>query len=151
MNRVDIHYEGINTLDKEKKIRLLCGKIFDILKIDNWELSIVICNDLFIKNLNREYRGKDEATDVLSFPQIDDDCLLFPDGIMYAGDVIISIETLKRNSFEFNVDINEEFKRLLTHGILHLKGYDHEDNSPEQEMLIFQEELLKKLTGVKVL
>jgi len=154
MNRVDIQFGETGIIsDKNasaKKIRMLCSRIFDILSIMNWELSLVICNDSFIKNLNRDFRGKDEPTDVLSFPQIDNSFPVQEDGTVYAGDIIISTETLIKNSEKFKVDINEEFIRLLIHGILHLKGFTHSDNSPEQEMLILQEDILKKFTGVEI-
>ena len=69
------------------------------------------------------------------------------DGVVWyaAGDIVISIDTLLTNCTEFAVTLNEELKRLLVHGILHLNGMDHSDNSPEQEMLIFQEKLLKEM------
>ena len=125
-NKVEIKYENIPFLDKkDKKIQLLCNNIFDILNINNWELSIVICDDLFIKLLNKEYRNIDEATDVLSFSQLEDNFPLSCNKNVYAGDIVISLDTLKRNSEEFNIDINEEFVRLILHGILHIKGYTH--------------------------
>ncbi|MCP5514366.1 MAG: rRNA maturation RNase YbeY [Spirochaetales bacterium] len=154
MNRVDIQFEEIDIIsDKSaasKKIRMICGKIFDILSIMNWELSLVVCGDSFIKKLNCDFRGKDEPTDVLSFPQIESSFPAHEDGTVYAGDIVISMETLIKNSEKFKVDINEEFIRLLIHGILHLKGFTHSDNSPEQEMLILQEDILKKFTGVEI-
>ncbi len=154
MNRVDIQFEEIGIISDKtafaKKIRMLCSKIFDILSIMNWELSLVICSDSFIKNLNCDFRGKDEPTDVLSFPQIESSFPVHEDGTVYAGDIVISMETLIKNSEKFKVDINEEFTRLLIHGILHLNGYTHSDNNPEQEMLVIQEDILKKFTGVKI-
>lgn len=116
-----------------------------------WEVSVLFCDDNFIRDLNREYRGIDNPTDVLSFESGD----FYPgeNGKEWfnAGDIVISVDTLKENSKEFLVDENEELKRLLVHGLLHLSGMDHKDNSPEQEMLVFQEELLKEFTGVKLL
>jgi len=150
-NKVKIKYENIPFLEKkEKKIQLLCNKIFDILNINNWELSIVICDDLFIKLLNKEYRNIDEPTDVLSFSQLEDNFPFSCNKSVYAGDIVISVDALKRNSDEFNAEINEEFIRLILHGILHISGYTHSDNSSEQKMIIYQEEILKKLTGVKI-
>ena len=150
-NKIQIKYENIPVLKaKDAKIRLLCSNIFDILNINNWELSIVICDDLFIKFLNKEYRNIDEPTDVLSFSQIEDNFPNYGCKTIYAGDIVISIDALKRNSKEHDIEINEEFMRLLLHGILHIKGYKHSDNSPEEKMLFFQEEIMKKLTGVKI-
>ena len=150
-NKIEIKYENTPFLEKkEKKIMLLCNNIFDILNINNWELSIVICDDLFIRVLNKEYRNIDEPTDVLSFSQLEDDFPFNCNKNVYAGDIVISIDALERNSTEFKVDKNEEFIRLILHGILHISGYTHSDNSSEQKMIMYQEEIMKKLTGVEI-
>ncbi len=117
-------------------------KILERLDIDNWELSVLFCDDAFIADLNKKYRNIDEATDVLSFEQgdeyIDDEDVTW----FNAGDIVISLEMLKKNAEHFEVSVNEELKRLLVHGILHQDGMDHSDNSPEQDMLQFQEHML---------
>lgn len=117
-------------------------KVLDRLDIDNWELSVLFCSDPFIADLNKKYRNMDGPTDVLSFEQgdeyIDDEDITW----FNAGDIVISLDALKKNAEQFEVPVNEELKRLLVHGILHLDGMDHENNSPEQEMLQFQEHLL---------
>ncbi len=119
---------------------------------DKWEISILFTDDEFIRQLNRDYRGKDEATDVLSFAQVDaKDGFPTKGGRFYAGDIVISMETLAKNSSYFNVSMNEEFKRLLVHGILHLSGMDHVNNDPDQEMLVYQEKILNNFTGVVLL
>ena len=118
------------------------NKVLVRLDIDNWELSVLFCADTFIAELNKKYRDIEGPTDVLSFEQgdeyIDDDDVTW----FNAGDIVISLDMLRKNAEDFSVDQNNELKRLLVHGILHLDGMDHEDNSPEQEMLQFQEHLL---------
>ncbi len=147
MNTIDISYNNIPETDSTESIVSFCLEVLDELKIDNWEISILLCNDLIIKDLNHKYRSKDEPTDVLSFTQD-----LEPVGdIIYAGDIIISLETIKHNSEKFSVNIDEEFKRVLVHGILHLSGMDHETNSMNEEMLKFQEEILKSISGEKII
>lgn len=144
MNHVELSVESIGSPDWIDNVIPFIDKVLKLLKIDNWEISLLLCDDPFIQKLNKEYRQKDEPTDVLSFEQ--GDAPDFP-GIdyHYAGDLIISLETLAKNAEYFNVDREEEFKRLIIHGILHLAGWDHSDNSPEQEMLVYQEEILEKL------
>lgn len=94
---------------------------------DGEELSVMFCSDSCIQQLNRDYRNIDEATDVLSFE--DGGSYTDEDGQEWtmAGDIVISLETLPRNSAYFEVDEDEELKRLLVHGMLHLNGLDHGD------------------------
>jgi len=79
--------------------------------------------------LNRQYRGMDKTTDVLSFPQVADFSLhesRFTRHDFVLGDIVISLQKAKRQAEENSVSLNEELKRLLIHGLLHLVGYDHE-------------------------
>ncbi len=147
MNTIEISYRDIPATDSKEGIVGFCLKVLDKLKINNWEISVVLCNDMIIKELNSKYRSKDESTDVLSFTQD-----LEPVGeIIYAGDIIISLETIRQHSEIFNVDIDEEFKRVLIHGILHLSGMEHKSNSIDEKMLKFQEEILESISGEKII
>jgi probable rRNA maturation factor len=146
-NGVEISVEGIGTppwLDRARDFALAVlarqGK-------EGWDLSILICDDAFIRGLNLQYRDRDEATDVLSFEQ--GDAYRGPDGLerFLAGDIVISLDALARNAEEFGISRDEELRRLITHGILHLSGMDHEDNDPSRPMLALQEELLRALAA----
>jgi len=92
------------------------------------ELSVVFCDDDYIHALNKTFRNKDRATDVLSFPQYDPDSAVCSTTL---GDVVVSIETAERQAKELGVEFQTEIIRLLVHGVLHLYGYEHEDVSPE--------------------
>ena len=81
------------------------------------ELSVLLTDDAEIQFLNAHYRKKNKSTDVLSFPQQDDELL---------GDVVISLETAKRQARTHGVTFREEVIRLVVHGTLHLLGYRHE-------------------------
>jgi len=107
----------------------------------NWDLSVLFCNNSFIKTLNAQYRNKDEPTDVLSFAIGEKS----PGGRFSAGDIVISLDALKENTRFFKVSQDEELCRLLVHGILHLSGEDHETNGAEENMLKVQEEILSAL------
>jgi probable rRNA maturation factor len=85
-------------------------------------LSLVLVNDRAIRALNREYRGKDAATDVLSFPL---DGATRGSAEPLLGDVVISVETARRQSAEYDASLQREIYRLLIHGVLHLLDYDH--------------------------
>jgi probable rRNA maturation factor len=79
-------------------------------------VAVVLCSDYIIRKLNRQYRGKDRATDVLSFSFGDDDLL---------GEVYISLQRARVQARRYGVSYEDELKRLLIHGLLHLTGYDH--------------------------
>ena len=132
------------------RVENFISEVLNELNLKNWDISLLFCDDAFIQNLNKQYRDIDSPTDVLSFEQGDE---YFDDAgetRFMAGDIVISLDSLRFNAEEFNVDINEELKRLIVHGILHLNGMDHSDNSPEQEMLKFQEELLMQYKNMEI-
>jgi probable rRNA maturation factor len=125
-------------------------RVLERLEYHSWDFSILFCDDAHIRELNSTYRNKDSATDVLSFPQIDDPSEIPESGTFFAGDIVISLDTLAENAAYFSVSEEEELKRLIIHGILHLGGWDHSDNSPEQEMLRLQERILAELSKEKI-
>jgi probable rRNA maturation factor len=107
----------------------------ELLELDQFELSLTLTDDTRIRALNRDLRGKDSSTDVLSFPQIEP----FPETIpenpeCYGsvgipptiGDVVISVDTALRQATELGVVPEDRLRTLLIHGVLHLAGYDHE-------------------------
>lgn len=118
-------------------------KLLSDLACSDAELSLVFTDDLEIRDLNRNYRNKDYATDVLSFPQEN-----FIGGPPLLGDVIISLETAQRQAQSLEHSLEIEVLRLSIHGVLHLLGYEHEDVEPDiaEEMVKKEEELLDMLT-----
>ena len=107
------------------------GKFMQALGRQDDELSILLVDDENIQNLNRQHRNIDAATDVLSFPQMDDDEFISH----MLGDVVISVETAERQAAEHHFSLEQELALLLLHGLLHLLGYDHE-RSPEEEQVM---------------
>lgn len=103
------------------------------------ELSIVLCDDAFIKTLNHEYRGKDKATNVLSFPQNEDGLL---------GDIVLAYETVNKESTAQNKSFEDHMTHLIIHGLLHLMGHDHEEDHEANAMEALEIEILEKM-GVK--
>ena len=129
-----------------------CGRfaklVLEARGIDNWELSILLTDDGTIRQLNRHYREVDAPTDVLSFSQDPDYANPNGEGKIPAGDVVISLETCGRNAKARGIPEEEELKRLLIHGILHLEGLDHADEG--SKMIRLQEELLKGLKKERI-
>ena len=109
-------------------------------------MDILLCDDARIKEINNTYRGKDKATDVLSFALFADSSeenrIIFNNEI-HLGEIIISLETAKKQADENKKSFNEELYFLLSHGILHLLGFDHQDEESYKYMLKLQDVLSK--------
>ena len=123
----------------------------NLAKIKNIELSILLTNDKRIKNLNQEFRNENKATNVLSFPDIDIDfrrILEFKPNLdyMYLGDIAFAFETMLAEAKEKSIPFLNHFKHLLVHSILHLLGYDHENDEETEIMQNIEIEILAKLS-----
>jgi probable rRNA maturation factor len=90
-------------------------------------LSLTLVDDAAIREVNREHRGKDKPTDVLSFPMFEAGEETQTGVERMVGDVVISIETARRQAAEYDATLQQELYRLLIHGILHVMGHDHEE------------------------
>ncbi|MCO4743178.1 MAG: rRNA maturation RNase YbeY [Proteobacteria bacterium] len=102
------------------------------LDVAEGELSVLLTDDATVHPLNRDWRGKDRPTDVLSFSQVEGEPI--PGAPLMLGDVIISVETASRQADERGHSLARELQILLVHGIVHLLGYDHEDDDEAEEM-----------------
>ena len=142
-----MHYieDETNSIDIEM-VDDLIGKILSYLN-ETGDFSLHFVSDEEIRNLNRDYRGIDDPTDILTFAINDgEEFPQFDEEEKELGDVFISIESMNRNAASLGVDENEELRRLLVHGILHLRGMDHGTNDFSTEpMLIEQERIMKEL------
>jgi probable rRNA maturation factor len=110
------------------------------LALQGSELSILVVGDAAIRRLNRQWRNKDSATDVLSFPSGDGTALDEPETVL--GDVVISFDTANRRAGKSRALILRELNRYLAHGLLHLLGYDHQTQAQARQMAAMEEELL---------
>ncbi len=107
-------------------------------------MSLLLTNNENIQVVNRDYRGKDQPTDVISFAYLDneDDFQLGP--YLTLGDIIISLDRVKEQASDYNHSFKREFYYVLTHGILHLLGYDHIEDEDKKIMRKKEEEILEK-------
>ncbi|XP_020687699.1 endoribonuclease YBEY, chloroplastic isoform X2 [Dendrobium catenatum] len=117
------------------------GSINDVSKFETVEVSLLLCNDYFIRKLNKDWRDEDHATDVLSMsqhiPEID-----LP--VLMLGDIVISIETALKQADERDHSLLDE-----VHGLLHLLGFDHEVSNLAEEEMEKEEELVLTTLGWK--
>ena len=103
-------------------------RLLQALRLSDAELSLLLVSDREMRVLNRRWRGRDRSTDVLSFAQREGPGGA-PDGVL--GDVVISVDTARRQAAERGSTLAREADRLLIHGLLHLLGYDHERSEAE--------------------
>jgi probable rRNA maturation factor len=122
---------------ESKLLSKIAHRALEVLGLSKVELSIALVSDAHIKRLNKLYRNKDKPTDVLSFPigeKVEDWLIL--------GDIVISVDTAKRQAQELGHSLEEELKRLLVHGLVHLLGYDHELGGEEEKKFFELEEFV---------
>jgi probable rRNA maturation factor len=98
------------------------------------EVSVNLSDDKGVQELNRDYRGKDKPTNVLSFEQYDPDMPSLPGEAIMLGDIVLAYETIEREAKEQEKSFADHFTHLLVHGTLHLLGYDHIDDEEAEEM-----------------
>jgi probable rRNA maturation factor len=129
------------------QIEKVIQKVMEIEEISReGELSLTIVDETTIKDLNREYRGKDEVTDVLSFPQYDE-FLSIKDEMDYLviGDVVICAQRAKEQADDFGHSYSREFAYLVVHSLYHLFGFDHMNEDDKKIMREKEEAALSEL------
>ncbi|WP_439273064.1 rRNA maturation RNase YbeY [Pseudochrobactrum sp. HB0163] len=107
------------------------------------ELSLVLTDDAAIARINAQWRNKDKATNVLSFPAFDIAAGDEPGPML--GDIIIAYETVEREAREEHKSFSAHLHHMIVHGLLHLLGYDHEDDEEAEEMEALEREILHAL------
>ena len=142
----------IEVLNRQRQFKIdrqaaakLARAVLDRIGRQDAALTITFIRDAVMRKMNREYRGKDKPTDVLSFAyhEADDG---FAETDSHIGDVVISVETAARYAAELGLTFDREIGHLIIHGALHLAGYDHETDNGEMNRLErkLRKELLNK-------
>ena len=144
MNKVEANAEEVLLPLWSGALCSFALKVLDEIKRDNWELSILLCGNKTITALNTQYRNKPEPTDILSF-NLGEEIQEQDRTVYLPGDIVISLETLRENAKYFAISEDEELRRLIIHGILHLDGMDHKTLDTGEPMLVLQEEILNRL------
>lgn len=145
MNRIEIFNqldEEINELETVEKVLLSAIKKE---KLEDVTFNLIIVDNEYIHELNKNYRGIDRATDVITFALEDEDSIIVPEEEgRNLGDIYISIDKARSQAEEFGHGLLRELSFLAVHGFYHLLGYDH--MTPEDEKVMFkkQEEVLEE-------
>lgn len=146
---IDFMYEDDNHLCQDNYEEIFTKIIETTLRLlqieDDVELSCVIVDDERIHQINREYRHIDRATDVISFA-LEDNEQYYVEGMPRSlGDIFISYDHACQQAQEYGHSLKREMCFLMTHGLLHLLGYDHMNEEEEKEMFSLQKRILNEL------
>ena len=127
-----------------KDIKKYYKKVLEVLKLeDNYEVTLIIVGKNKIHSINKQYRGIDKETDVISFAEIDSEDGFIEDN--YLGDIFINVDRVKSQAKEYEHSIKREFVFLFVHGMLHLFGYDHMNTKDEKVMFSLQDKIVGDL------
>ena len=147
-----IDEQHLLTEEKLNEIADLLDFAGDYLKLSlDTEMSVTFMNNAEIREINRDYRNKDQATDVISFALEDEGegelAIIFDEDEAFdlprnIGDIMISVERAKEQAQEYGHSFDRELGFLAVHGFLHLNGYDHMTPEDEKEMFTLQEDIL---------
>lgn len=142
-NKQDLIQIPENWQEKIDKVVELCLIQEDIDR--RAEVDLLFVDNAAIREMNRTYRDKDSATDVLSFPMYEADEPIDDEEEILFGDIVISLERAKEQCAEYGHSLEREVMYLLVHGLLHLAGYDHMEEEEKKEMRQREELLLEKI------
>ena len=131
----------------QDKLQEWISSVLKEVERDGFSLSLLFTDDEKIQELNRDFRSKDMATDVLSFSQMEGEEFGFENHFL--GDIVIAVPYVTKQAQGLGHSVFEEVRYLILHGILHLMGYDHDENE-DCEMSRLEKSIYKKLTGETV-
>lgn len=149
---VDIQYEddSLRSEQNEAVIRRVCDEVGRVYGPEEpWEMSVLLCDNKRIHELNREYRHIDRPTDVLSFALNEGDEVNGEVESQLLGDLVISLERTAEQAKEYGHPFERELAYLTVHGCLHILGYDHMTEEDKKEMRTEEEFILGNLGYVR--
>ena len=131
----------------EANVRAAAEMVGKLYGVENGEVSVTLTNNEYIHTLNKEYRGIDRPTDVLSFALNESEEPEMVDGpaVNVLGDLIISVERAEEQAADYGHSLRREVAFLTVHGMLHLLGYDHMEDEEREEMEAEQRFVMEKL------
>ena len=147
MNSFEIINETKEQIEELKEVQKLIEFSLKFQEINNSGFNIIIVDEQKIQELNRDYRGKDSVTDVISFALEDDNTFIESD-FRILGDIYICLKKAQDQAIEYGHSFLREISFLSVHGLLHLLGYDHMEESEEKIMFELQERILDEY-GIK--
>jgi probable rRNA maturation factor len=132
--KIQIENRQTKVKTERHKIRGTVSRILKYLDCPEKEISILFTDDDMIKEINKQYLGRDKATNVISFSLQEGEYGNINPHVL--GDIVISLETAQRDAIKGSLALEQEIDFLLIHGILHLLGYNHENTSEKQAKIM---------------
>ena len=132
---IDFHYETDFVIGDETKFADWISRIVDSENSGYSQLDFIFCDDEYLLKINQDYLDHDTYTDIITFP--------YEDLSGIAGDIFISVERVKENATEFEVDFDLELKRVMAHGVLHLLGFGDKSEEESSLMRLKEDEKIK--------
>lgn len=142
MNNIEIIKLVDEEIEELKDVENVINIAIKNQKLDNLEFNIIIVDNEYIHNLNRDYRNIDRPTDVITFALEDYEDIKLEHRML--GDIYISLDKAKSQAVEYGHSFKREICFLAVHGFLHLLGYDHMNKEDEEEMFSLQELILNE-------
>lgn len=142
MKNIGIFNETQEKVENLEILEPLLTYALEVENVDNLEFNVIIINNEEIHKINKEYRGIDRPTDVISFALEDYKDIKYENDYRVLGDIYISIDKVREQAKEYGHSEKRELAFLAVHGLLHLLGYDHMEKEDEKVMFSKQELIL---------
>jgi len=142
MNKIEIFNQTEEKIKELDTVEKVLYSAMEKEHLENTSFNLIIVDNNYIHELNKNYRGIDRETDVITFALEDEDTVIIPDNERILGDIYISLDKAKAQAEEYGHSFLRELSFLAVHGFYHLLGYDHQTKEEEKVMFAKQEEVL---------
>lgn len=142
MNKIEIFNETDEEIKELETVEKVLYSAMEKEKLEDTSFNLIIVDNNYIHELNKNYRGIDRETDVITFALEDEDSLVVGENVRILGDIYISIDRARSQAIDYGHSFLRELSFLAVHGFYHLLGYDHQTKEEEEVMFGKQEEVL---------
>lgn len=143
MNKIEIFNNTNEEIKELETVEKVLYSAMEKEKLVDTSFNLIIVDNEYIHELNKNYRGIDRETDVITFALEDEDTLIVGDNKRILGDIYISIDRARSQAIDYGHSFLRELSFLAVHGFYHLLGYDHQTKEEEEVMFKKQEEVLE--------
>lgn len=142
MSKIEIFVQVEEEIEELETVKKVLYSAVEKEKLEDVSFNLIIVDNNYIHELNKDYRHIDRETDVITFALEDEDSLVLPESERILGDIYISIDKAKEQAASYGHSLLRELSFLAVHGFYHLLGYDHMTEEEEKVMFAKQEEVL---------